>query len=136
MTRQGNYFTRATHPTIAKWCIWSVENQSWLAGQMTIYIWSATAAVAIFALGDVITLGAAIWALFVSGVIVCISIWLLVLQRRTWLLNIEDPELRQQALDAMLNYLSRINYRIPLRPHSRPRSDKDPKERADCSHPR
>ncbi len=136
MTRQRSNLPRATHPTIAKWCIWSVQNQSWLAGQMSIYIWSATAVVAFLALTGVIALETALWSVFVSGMIICIGIWLLVQQRRIWLLNIQEPELRQQALAAMVKYLNEINHVIPRQPRGRPLAENDSKKPADCSHTR
>jgi len=136
MTRPRNNLLRATHPTIAKWCIWSVENQSWLAGQMTIYIWSATAVVAFFTFLDVIALKTALWSVFVSGVIICISIWLLAQQRRIWLLNIQEPELRQRALAAMVNYLNAIKHVIPQQSQEQLLAESDPQKQAECNHTR
>ena len=134
MTRQLNNLPHATHPTIAKWCIWSVENQTWLALRMCIYIWGATAAVLLFTLAHVIALKTALWSMFISGVIICISIWLLVQQRRIWLLNIQDPELRQQALAAMVRYLVEIRHVIPQQSPGRRLADNDSKKQADFSH--
>ena len=136
MTRPRNNLPRATHPTIAKWCIWSVENQSWLAGQMTIYIWIATAVVAFFTFLGVIALKTALWSVFVSGVIICISIWLLAQQRRIWLLNIQEPELRQRALAAMVNYLIAIKHVIPQQSQEHPLAESDPQKQAECNHTR
>ena len=58
MTRSVNRPSRnvtATPPTVAKWCIWSVANQSWLAGQIRIYIWSAVAVLAVFTMAGLVS---------------------------------------------------------------------------------
>jgi small-conductance mechanosensitive channel len=120
-----------TPPTVAKWCIWSVANQSWLAGQIRIYIWGAVAVLAFLILTGFVSTETALTSMFVSGVIIAAAIWLLIRQRRFWLLHIQQPELRRQALAAMVNYLDAINYPVPRRTHGRPVEDDDPEEHAD-----
>jgi hypothetical protein len=137
MTRPGSNHPRsgyATPPTVAKWCIWSVANQSWLAGQIRFYIWGATAVLAVFAIAGFISIEIALTSMFISGSILAFAIWLLIRQRRVWLLHIQQPELRKQALAAMVYYLDAINYPVPPRPHSRPIQDNDPDEDADYGH--
>jgi len=136
MTRRRKNLPRATHPTIAKWCIWSVKKQTWLALRVSIYIWSATAAVVLFTLAGVIALKTALWSIFISGVIIFISIWLLIQQRRIWLLNIRDPELRQQALAAMVIYLREIKHTVPQQSRGNPLIGNDSKRQIDCGHTR
>lgn len=137
MTRSSNHRLRSeyiTPPTVAKWCIWSVANQSWLAGQLRIYIWGAVALLAVLILTGFVSPVIALKSMFVSGVVIAAAIWLLIRQRRFWLLHIQQPELRRQALAAMVTYLDAINYPLPKRPHSRPVRDDDPEEDADYGH--
>ena len=137
MTRPGSHPYRSNHatpPTVAKWCIWSVANQSWLAGQIRIYIWGAVAVLAVFALTGVISPRTILTAMFISGVILAIAIWLLIRQRRIWLLHIHQPELRRQALAAMVAYLNNNHYPLPQDLHRGPILKEDPDNEADYGH--
>ncbi len=136
MSRRSNNRFHPTHPAVAKWCIWSVKHQTWLAGQVRIYICGASAVLAFFALAGIISLKTALWSLFFSGVAISAVIWLLIRQRRIWLLNIQGPELRREALGAMVGYLDEINHPIPWRPHDRPMAEHDSEKNAGCSHTR
>ena len=134
MTRSSNNRIRPgyqTPPAVAKWCIWSVANQSWLAGQIRIYIWGAVAVLAFLILTGFVSTETALASMFVSGVIIAAAIWLLIRQRRIWLLNIQQPELRRQALAALVAYLNAINYPLPRRVHGHPILDEDPDDEAD-----
>jgi hypothetical protein len=135
MTRSGNNRIRSgysTPPTVAKWCIWSVVNQSWLAGQIRIYIWGAMAVVAVFTLTGIISPQTALISMFISGSIIAATIWLLIRQRRIWLLHIQQPELRRRALAAMAAYLRAVHYPLPRRAQGREIEDDDPDQEADC----
>ncbi len=104
--------TRRKKPSFAKkitrLCIWSVRNQSWLAGQVRIYLFMVTAIIWFLALAGVIAIETAMLASFCIGVIAIGAIWTLVQQRRSWLLNIREPELRRQALAAMHDYIHEV----------------------------
>lgn len=101
------------HSLAIRLCIWSIRNQSWLAGQIRIYIYGATALVALLALGDVISLKTAMFSIFCGGAVVLAMIWTLVQQRKSMLLNIRDPEVRDLAHKAMLEYLNQVNHSVP-----------------------
>jgi hypothetical protein len=135
MTRSGNNRLRSRHetpPIVAKWCIWSVANQIWLAGQIRIYIWGGMAVVAVFTLTGLISPQTALTSMFISGTIIATTLWLLIRQRRTWLMNIQQPELRKKALAAMVLYLDAIDYPLPRHPYNRPVQDNEPDEETDC----
>ena len=135
MTRSDNNRLRTRHatpPIIAKWCIWTVANQSWLAGQIRIYVWGGMATLAVFILTGLISPQTALISMFISGTIIAAAIWLLIRQRRIWLLNIRQPELRQEALAAMVRYLDAIDHPLPRQMHNRPVQDNDPDEKTDC----
>jgi hypothetical protein len=139
MTRpenQRSHPEHATPPIIAKWCIWSVANQRWLAGQFRIYIGGGMGVLAFFALTGFITLQTALTAMFFSGLTISATVWLLIRQRRLWLLHIQQPELRRQALAAMVDYLNAIDYPLPRHLQGHTIQESDPNEKADYSHGR
>ena len=104
--------TRPIKPTFAvkitRLCIWSVRNQSWLAGQVRIYVYMATAIIAFLALAGVISIQTAMLSSFCIGLIAMGIIWTLIQQRKAWLLNLREPELREQALAAMRDYIHEV----------------------------
>jgi hypothetical protein len=89
--------------------IWSVRNQSWLAGQVRIYIFSGTALIAFLALAGVISIETAMFSALCGGLVIMGLIWTLIQQRKAILLNIEAPEVREQAHRAMLTYLREVD---------------------------
>lgn len=134
MARNPNSPNHPTRPTIAKLCIWSVRHQTWLAGRLRIYIWAATAVVAFLMFTGFIPLEEGLLALFFCGVSISTAIWLLLKVRRSWLLNIQAPELRQQALNAMINYLHEVNHSVPVTSRGGAVSGTGSKKHADCTH--
>lgn len=92
-----------------KLCIWTVRNQSWLAGQVRIYIYAGTVLIAFLALAGVISIETAIFSAFCGGVIAMGLIWTLIQQRKAMLLNIQEPEVRNRAHEAMLAYLHEVD---------------------------
>jgi hypothetical protein len=90
-------------------CIWSVRSQAWLAGQVRIYVYTATAMVAFLALAGVISIQTAMFATICGGTIFMGLIWTLVHQRRAMLLKIQDPAVREQAHSAMIAYLQKVD---------------------------
>jgi hypothetical protein len=139
MTRPGNSGPNpeyTTPPTVAKWCIWSVSNQTWLAGQIRIYIGAAMAVLAFFALTGFLSLQTVLTTMFFFGMTIAVTLWLLIRQRRIWLLHIRQPELRRQALAAMVNYLNAIHHPLPRHLQSRTIQESDANEEGEYSHSR
>ena len=137
MTRRDNNHPHSgypTPPTVAKWCIWSVANQSWLAGQIRIYIWGAVAVLAVFTLTGTISPRTALTSMFISGLVIASAIWLLLRQRRIWLLHIQQPELRRQALSAMVTCLNNYHHPLPRHMQRGPVLNQDPDNEADYGH--
>ena len=89
--------------------LWSIRNQSWLAGHVRIYIYAGTALIAFLALAGVITIETAMLSAFCGGLIIMGLIWTLIQQRKAILLNIHEPELRRQAHNTMLEYLHEVD---------------------------
>ena len=99
---------RSQHSFAVKLCIWSIRHQAWLAGQVRIYIFSGTALVAFLALAGVISIQTAMLSSFCGGAVLLGLIWTLIQQRKAMLLNIEEPEVREQVHRAMLAYLRQV----------------------------
>ncbi len=129
--------TRPMRPSLAvkitRLCIWSVRNQSWLAGQIRIYVLMASAIIAFLALARVITLQTAMLASCGIGLFSAGMIWTLVHQRKSWLLNLREPELRAQAFEAMHAYLYEVQglHKAARQNHALPKEESE--NRVDCS---
>lgn len=106
MARKDNKSTQSIGIRLS---LWSIRNQTWLAGHIRIYIYTGTALIAFLALAEVITIETAMLSAFCGGLIIMGLIWTLIQQRKTILLNINEPELRRQAHDTMLAYLHELD---------------------------
>jgi hypothetical protein len=132
MTRKDQ---RPTPSIAVKLCIWSIRHQAWLAGQVRIYIYGATALVALLALADVISIETAMFSAFCGGAVLLGLIWTLVQQRRSMLLNIQEPEVREEVYKAMLTYLRQVDHGISLRSHGNDAYKENQKDCKNCKHP-
>jgi hypothetical protein len=106
MTRNDK---RPEHSIGVRLSIWSVRNQLWLTGQVRIYIFAGTALIAFLALAGVISIETAMFSSLCGGLAIMGLIWILIQQRKAILLNIEAPEVREQAHHAMLAYLREVD---------------------------
>jgi hypothetical protein len=96
-----------------KLSLWSIRHQSWLAGQIRIYVFFATALIAFFALAGVISIETALFSSFSGGLVVAGLIWTLIQQRKSILLNIQEPEVRELAHQTMIDYLRHVDPSFP-----------------------
>ena len=86
--------------------MWTIRNQSLLAYHIQVYIWCAVAVILLLTLANKIALQAALETILFGGGFICAMIWLLIERRRSWLLHIEDPDLKRTAHRVMLTYLN------------------------------
>ena len=91
----------------ARILIWTIYNQDLLAHHIRIYSWSAVAVILILTLSNAISLETALHALLICGLVLGLGLWIAIERRRSWLLNIQDPELKRKAHLAMLSYMAR-----------------------------
>lgn len=105
MTRNNK---RSGNSIAVRLCIWSIRHQAWLSGQVRIYILSGTVLLAFLALAGVISIQTAMFSSFCGGIVLLGLIWTLVQQRKAVLLNIQEPEVREQAHQAMLAYMRQV----------------------------
>lgn len=87
---------------LARASIWSILNHNFLAGQIRIYIWSASATVLFLAVASIISLHTALYILLFCGCAMMIFLWSLIHWRKAILLDIQNPELKKMAHAAML----------------------------------
>jgi hypothetical protein len=138
--KRGAPMTRRTKPTApsfrVKLCIWSIRNQSWLAGQVRIYIYGATALLAFLALAGAISIETALLSAFCGGAIMLCLIWTFIHQRKTLLLSIDNPEVRDQALSAMVDYLRGLGHKVELPAHIKAAIQDTQSDCRECDLPR
>lgn len=92
---------------MARFCIWTLYWQRHIAYHIRVFSWGAAAIVLLLALGGKISLETALSALMVSLISIAALIWLMIQARRTSLLRIEDPGLREAAHEAMVVLIQR-----------------------------
>ena len=108
---------------LARISIWTIVYHDFLAGQIRIYVWTASAVVLILSIFSIIPLTIALYILLFCSCAITILLWSLIRWRRKILLGIENPELRQIAHVAMLNLIdakahhrsSHVNRTFPVR---------------------
>ena len=87
---------------LARASIWTIINHNFLAGQIRIYVWSASATVLFFAVASIIPLHTALYLLLFCGSAIMILLWWLIRWRKAILLDIQNPEMKKTAHAAML----------------------------------
>ncbi|BBO80040.1 hypothetical protein DSCO28_06060 [Desulfosarcina ovata subsp. sediminis] len=90
---------------LARVSIWTLIHHDFLAGQIRIYTWSASATVLFFAVASIIPLQTALYILLFCACGIMILLWSLIIWRKAILLGIQDQELRQIAHAAMLRLI-------------------------------
>jgi hypothetical protein len=91
----------------ARFCIWTLRHQSYIARQVRLFTWSGTLLILFLALAGQINLDVALQAIIFSLASIALLLGLLISARRNCLLHIRDPELREIAHMAMLNVICR-----------------------------
>ncbi len=90
---------------VARFCIWTLRHQAFIAAQIRIFTWAGTLLILFLALAGKISLDAALHAIVISLFSMALLIWLLIAARRQSLLNIHDPEMRERAHLALLQHI-------------------------------
>lgn len=94
-----------TSKNVAKLCIWTIRNHNFLITRFRLYMWSAVALVLFLSIANVIHLKIALLTILFSALCIVVIFWALIERRKTCLLKIRDPDLRQQAHAAMLELI-------------------------------
>ena len=103
----GNARAPTTDKYTFRFCIWTLRHQTQIAGQIRIFTWAGTLLILFLALAGRISLDTALHALVISLLSIGLLLWMLIMARRSVLLNIRDPELREIVHLAMLQFVYR-----------------------------
>lgn len=95
--KQGTFLARVS--------IWTLVHHDFLASRIRIYMWSASFTLLFFSVASIIPLQIALYLLLFCGCGIVILLWSLISWRKSILLGIQDPELRQIAHAAMLRLI-------------------------------
>ncbi len=90
-------------------CIWTIKHHDYLAGQIRIYVWSASATILFLSFANLIHITTALKALLAGSMGIAAFLWIMILWRKERLLKINDPVLRQKAYTAMLELVASKN---------------------------
>ena len=90
--------------------IWSIRYQDQIGYHIRIYMWSAAVMILLLTLSQRISLETSLYVLLIGGLIIGIGLWVVIERRRSWLLGITDPELKEEAYNVMLRYVAQRAY--------------------------
>ena len=63
---------------LAKWMIWSIRHQNYLATRIHLYIWTAVSIILFLVFAGIMSLEAAILSIFIGGFATLFLIWLFI----------------------------------------------------------
>jgi len=86
--------------------LWTIRNQERLGNYTRGYLIGFTALFSFLGLTGVISIESALEIILISGLTLWLGLALLIFKRRSWLLKIEDPELKREAYAAMLHCIA------------------------------
>ncbi|MFZ0131419.1 MAG: hypothetical protein WAK95_02675 [Desulfobacterales bacterium] len=89
----------------ADFFLWTIRRQGHIAVVIHTQLTSAVALVLLLTLLLPIRLETALQGIFCGGMAVIALVWALIERRRSWLLGIDDPALKETAHRAMIAYL-------------------------------
>ncbi|MFZ0610784.1 MAG: hypothetical protein WAM73_00955 [Desulfobacterales bacterium] len=89
----------------ADFFLWTIRRQSHIAAAMQTQLISAVALVLLLTLLLPLRLETALQGIFYGGMAIIALVWALIERRRSWLLGIDDPALKDTAHQAMIAYL-------------------------------
>jgi hypothetical protein len=87
--------------------LWSIRRQDDLSINLQTFMWSAIGTILLLSLLLPIDLETALQIIFFGGLTVCGLLWVFIERRRSWLLTIQDPALKESAHREMIDYLER-----------------------------
>ena len=90
---------------INKLYLWSIIRQDDISSCVRTYVWSAVYAILLISLLIPIDLAITLQIIFFGGLMACGLLWVFVERRRSWLLTIQDPVLKETAHRVMIAYL-------------------------------
>jgi hypothetical protein len=98
--------------TMAAFYLWTIRRQQHISDVIKTHMISAAAVVLLLTIILPLRLETALQIVLIGGLTIVALLWVLVERRKSWLLAIEDPALKDAAHQAMITYL-RQKVRIP-----------------------
>ena len=90
---------------IGAFYLWSIKRQDDISAAVIRHMWSAVSAILLMSLLIPIKLETALQIIFYGGLMVCGLLWVIIEKRRSWLLTIKDPVLKETVHQAMVAYI-------------------------------
>ena len=106
MTTRNNEISYWNEKIIALY-LWSIRRQDSISLSVQTHMWSAVFAILLMSFLIPIKLEIALQIIFFGGLTACAILWVFIERRKTWLLNIKDPVLKETAHQAMIAYLEK-----------------------------
>ena len=91
---------------IDKLYLWSIKRQDDISSCVRTQSWLAVSAILLMSLLVPIDLVVALQIILFGGLLVCGLLWVFIERRRSWLLTIRDPVLKETAHRVMIAYLN------------------------------
>lgn len=89
----------------ADFYLWTIRHQNQISATIRTQLMSAVSVVLLLSILLPIRLETALMVIFCAGMIVIGILWVLIERRRSWLLGIQDPVLKETAHQTMVTYL-------------------------------
>jgi hypothetical protein len=89
----------------ADFYLWTIRRQHHISATIRTQLMSAVSVVLLLSILLPIRLETALHIILYTGLTVIGLLWALIERRRSWLLGIQDPVLKETALQAMITYL-------------------------------
>ena len=102
--------------------LWSIRRQDRISYSVQTHMWSAVFAILLMSFLIPIKLEVALQIIFFAGLTICAILWVFIERRKSWLLRIQDPVLKETAHQAMIAYLKT---RIDIKSLCRQETDDD-----------
>ena len=101
---------KGTNRLVAKLCILSVKHHDTLVTAVQQYMWVGSATILYLSLVGKLDMGLALSVIGFGGLSIIALLWGLIESRRFYLKAIQDPELKDEAYQAMLNLIRLKGY--------------------------
>lgn len=93
--------------SMTRFWIWTIENHDFIAAQVRTYFFAAAFLMLLLCFGGIVSAKEMAVGLFVGGFMGLGLLYIAIERRRTHLMKLRDPGLREEAIKAMLKLISR-----------------------------
>ena len=101
LSRAETYWSRKK----SDFYLWTIRRQNHISTTIRTQLMAAVSVVLLLSILLPIRLETALHIIFYTGLAVIVLLWALIERRRSWLLGIQDPVLKETAHQAMITYL-------------------------------